>query len=483
MSDRERYNNSSNSSSSGVNVEGQKRVVLSEEEYVSTLSEIIERDYYPALNSLKRDVSILEKRKEGDIAGAVAIRRAARKLEQAKQMELQQELILETSTTSSTSTGSSKVRSIARPLHHESVDGFHQRVTSEDNQEFHQQYQNQSNQQLLLLTHQTNKNIHSHNKSFMMIQPASTNPLFFPPSHHNNNNNNNNNHLLLDSLKMPPPPNKTSTKQLSKQLLVEYIPKPKNEKDILIQPSQTRFSHQSQSRLSHPNNTTTHSSLTTTTTTNNGDETTDLDEIDDEDHTTLSQQRKKRLQKEQSTYVCMTPQITPNSDSNNNQSPIITWGTIETTPLVLPPSSYNFDLPPVPLKEQKARAIEAKLYQQRISASSTPKKKYKRQKRSSTTPKNRTPSNIINARSSSAFGSALRASYSTPIHTPKHSTNTNSTSTRRTKRTNNQQSTPKFVPSQKQKQQKITKPIISGTSTSSYTHSTENITDGLLHFK
>ena len=60
----------------------------------------------------------------------------------------------------------------------------------------------------------------------------------------------------------------------------------------------------------------------------------------------------------------MTPQITPNSDSNNNnQSPIITWGTIVSTPLVLPPSS-NFDLPPVPLKEQKARDIEAKLYQQ-----------------------------------------------------------------------------------------------------------------------
>ena len=473
-----RTNDGRNKRRNGLN-HRQKRVVLSEEEYVSTLSDIIERDYYPALNSLKRDVSILEKRKEGDIAGAVAIRRAARKLQQARELDLEEELWIENSTDS--------VRSIARPLHHESVDGFHQRVTSEDNQEFHKQHQQQPNQ-LLLLTH-NNDTTNNRNKP-LLIQPASTNALFFPPSHHpqqfknshndsmalishSSENDDNNNHHLTDSLMMPPPPNKKLTEEASKQLLVEYIPKPKNEKDIFIQPSQTRFPHQSESRLSQPN---TQSTLITTTTniidTNDGDETTDLDEIDDDDHTTLSQQRKKRLEKERSSYVCMTPQITPNTDEIN-QSPIVTWGTIASTPLVLP-SSSNFDLPPVPLKEQKARQMEAKLSKQRMSSSSTPKK-HKRQKRLSTTPEIGTRTNMINARCSSAFGSALRASYSTPIHTPK-----NNSSRRSSKRRSIQQSTPKLLTS---KQQKIIKPIISLTSTPTSSHSTENITDGLLHLK
>ena len=61
---------------------------LKKNEYSSTLNKIISRgDYYPSLTSLHRDLSVLQKRAEGDTAGAIAIRRAARKLESMEEKE------------------------------------------------------------------------------------------------------------------------------------------------------------------------------------------------------------------------------------------------------------------------------------------------------------------------------------------------------------------------------------------------------------
>ena len=69
------------SQSQSNNNKKQKRNILTEEEFTAILSTIIQRDYYPSIPSLHRDASVLKKRSENDTAGAIAIRKAARKLE------------------------------------------------------------------------------------------------------------------------------------------------------------------------------------------------------------------------------------------------------------------------------------------------------------------------------------------------------------------------------------------------------------------
>lgn len=109
----------------------QRRIVLTEEEYTNTLSSIITRDYYPSLPSLYRDAAILQKRSEGDIASAVQIRRAARTLSTHEELKAQSDEMEEM-----IAKENGGIRKRARPLDRENVDGFHQRVTTEDNAEF-----------------------------------------------------------------------------------------------------------------------------------------------------------------------------------------------------------------------------------------------------------------------------------------------------------------------------------------------------------
>lgn len=109
----------------------QRRKILSEEEYSSTLSQIITRDYYPALSSLNRDAAILQKRSEGDISGAVAIRRAARSIAISEELNGKSEEVEEL-----IASANGGIRKRPRPIERENVDGFHERVTSEDNADF-----------------------------------------------------------------------------------------------------------------------------------------------------------------------------------------------------------------------------------------------------------------------------------------------------------------------------------------------------------
>ena len=126
-------------------MEGQTRDVLEEEEYTSTLSHIIARDYYPSLHSLRRDQAILDARRTGDVASAVAIRRAARKAEIERDNEWSKEQEEELNAYKETAivprvhgVAGCKVHVRKRPreLKHETVNGFHSRVISEDNAEF-----------------------------------------------------------------------------------------------------------------------------------------------------------------------------------------------------------------------------------------------------------------------------------------------------------------------------------------------------------
>ena len=120
-----------NSSSGGK--QKQPRQILKEEEYQQTLSRIVQRDYYPAVPSLHRDLAVLEKRAVGDVAGAVAVRRAYRRV--AEEEEKATEAEREEDERAQTMSGGTRKR--PRPLERESVTGFHDRATSEDNEEFH----------------------------------------------------------------------------------------------------------------------------------------------------------------------------------------------------------------------------------------------------------------------------------------------------------------------------------------------------------
>lgn len=131
----------------------QPRSILTEEDYTSTLSHIITRDFYPSIYSLRRDDAILDARGRGDIASAVSIRRAARRDELERERESAEEEHEEQHATSSSVETSivpahnrenGRVRKRPRPLKHESITGFHARVTSEDNAEFESNQERES---------------------------------------------------------------------------------------------------------------------------------------------------------------------------------------------------------------------------------------------------------------------------------------------------------------------------------------------------
>lgn len=115
----------------------QRRQILEEEDYTASLTHIVTRDYYPALPTLRRDAAILEARGRGDIAAAVALRRAAREEDREQERARQEDAehdreVLQIRDAENVT----HVRKKPRPLAHESVTGFHARVTSEDNAEF-----------------------------------------------------------------------------------------------------------------------------------------------------------------------------------------------------------------------------------------------------------------------------------------------------------------------------------------------------------
>ncbi|KAL3941490.1 MAG: hypothetical protein SGBAC_004159 [Bacillariaceae sp.] len=139
----------------------QRRQVLSEEDYTSTLSSIIQRDFYPAVTNLQEQSTLLSQR------NSYHPKTLARKLyqlqaqheqeeqEKAKQEEESQiELYKDDQNGTSADAGATGtstelvvadqesgqlIRTKARPLHEESLTGFHARVTNEDDYDFDQQ--------------------------------------------------------------------------------------------------------------------------------------------------------------------------------------------------------------------------------------------------------------------------------------------------------------------------------------------------------
>ena len=137
---------------SDMNNEGQRRLVLTEEDYTSKLSSIVARDYFPDVSKLERQNALLDRRLEGDMANVVAVRRTSRRLIEneefaaARREQDDYDLVeLETDACSTTDVRSvigfksytgRPVRKCPRPLEEETITGFVARATNEDDDEF-----------------------------------------------------------------------------------------------------------------------------------------------------------------------------------------------------------------------------------------------------------------------------------------------------------------------------------------------------------
>lgn len=437
----------------------QSRLVLSEEGYTSTLSAIVQRDYFPENQDLERQVALLEKRSQGDGAGAVAIRRAARQLKDHAEALADQEVEDEHDLQEG------NVRRRARPLHQESITGFHARATNEDDVEFDskQKKEVKENRERLEklfrpkdlaktpLLEMASDDFQPESNRIAAVEwnkPNVRNGLFFNPTPLRKSysqeqvdpiklltNGGDGTDDITESqqlaLAMPPPArvskqsqNKESSPSL-KHALVEYIPKHSMKKKI--EPSQTRFPTTivplPNRALSLPDGfSETDGSIT--------DVSTDLDgplrPIEDERRN--FQRKNKRTQQ---SFVAMTPLIVPGV---GNQSPLTTWGSIDSTPIVLSgqewddnePKSSSFSLASESERETLARKAESEIARRAKRA----KKSFKSKKicGGSLTPAamsllektKRTPSHPRDA-----FASALRGSY-----TPKPRSRTGSSSGR-----------------------------------------------------
>ena len=500
----------------------QRRQVLPEEEYTSTLSAIVQRDYFPALPELQRQAAVLQCRSQGDVTGAVAVRRAARKIanhqEALASIEANEEtdLVEYNGDGDGSSSSFAAIRRNPRPLHQESITGFHARVTNEDDDEFdkNQKQEIKANRERLeslfhnnddtsktrplMLTSDSHDHMASDNfapESNRILasewnKPNVRNPLFLPPTpliHGSTTSgqagtqnetiklitNNNNqqlpaskNELALQE-EMPPP----ARISVPKTALVEYVPKHKLEKKI--EPSQTRFPESSSRIIPLPNRSLLPSSANDSS---EIDDNTDYGSITDASTDldapmrSIESERRRRQKvddRNQLSYVAMTPLVVP----GGNTSPITTWGTIDSTPVILSGQQHDEDetetntnttaktmgstfvLSGENEREKAARKAESELARRakraktpnifssstvkKSSSASSSKKLYTSSLRASSsltpaarslldrTTRNRkaaSSSTILSvSRSRDAFGSALRSSY-----TPKLSTRSSS---------------------------------------------------------
>ena len=531
----------------------QQRIVLTEEKFTNTLSSIITRDYFPSLPSLRRDTAILQKRLEGDTASVVQIRQAARNLATHEELKTQSEIIEE-----SIASRNGGLRKRGRPLDRENIDGFHQRVTTEDNVEFELNMKREAKEKkqimgrLFLATSDNGEEREMDGNTRMKlcdtpimasdefnapverIQVAGTtvegknktdrNALFFTPQHLTESSDDTIHAALpsqsfADSKMMPPPLRnsnssrvpiqtslstiKTSRINNSMMHLVEYKVKSSsmsNSRQKQIVPSNTRFQYQNESRIVAPATNRSIEPEPAPVALQKLGYDTDSSAATDLDASPISidLERKRRLQQilnDRNTFVTMTPLIVPGRDDD---SPIVTWGDVASTPLAVRRGEESDDVPTqsfVPFirndlefkflcedgREAVAKEVEEKLAKQakrfkhigalcKIGHETRTKTVQGSKQRSTSTMLDRTlsltpaarallvrstqtmtrrigakSSMTIAARSGSAFGSALRNSY-----TPQSEKSRNE-STRKSRSSNIHRATPlaSTIPSHK----------------------------------
>lgn len=441
---------------------GQRRKVLTEEEYGESLSRVVQRDYFPDLPHLTETAALHERRRAGDISGSVAIRRAMRQRQDAEEREVQEQAAVEQETPNG-------VRKTPRPLHHESLTYFHARVTSEDNADFEEQQAKEvaairKGQRLeygkwSLLTNGTatddpvkalppsTTHVASplplasaqfdatpHRKSIQQLALEADKPqengLFFLPNASAGNGGFDQNPLALppstsptQNTAMPPPTIKGSQNQISSMAsLVEYIPK-ESEVKKRIEPAATRFSFASQVGKTltryrgngglnlEESDTETEANIDYSSAT---DASTDLDAPPELDLATEKRLGQRSKRSEMESLVQMTPIIVPGKSEAEADEPLMTWGEVSATPLVLSGRGDaeddeslgpSFDLADS-ARDHAAERARRHMEQRSRLASATPRrgKSFKR------------PACIVgvrppSARSAGSFGTALRSSY------------------------------------------------------------------------
>jgi len=358
----------------------QRRHVLSEEEFTSTLSAIVQRDYFPDLPDLERQAAILERRSQGDVVGAVALRRAVRRLKEHEELLAAEIEEGENDVVGDDNNTMNIHRRIPRPLEQESLSGFHARVTNEDDDEFdsNQKRQIRENRErldkllrpsppkvpLLMMSEMASDQFQATPNRIAASEwnaPSMKNSLFFSPTtplrkngadggddgvemmkRITNGDQKDSSTPASQELMLMPPPANVSRRPLAKHQLVEYVPKHTLEKRI--EPSQTRFPNKI---IPYPptNSTNTRSGLFRTTTDSSSssawetetdgsvtDASTDLDAPLRPIHEERRLERQRR-ERNQHSYVAMTPVIIPGV--TGNESPITTWGTVDGTPMVI----------------------------------------------------------------------------------------------------------------------------------------------------
>lgn len=108
----------------------QRRQIVSEEEYTSSLESIIQRDYFGEVPDLQLKLAVLNRRSQNDHDGVVRVRRAASRLKH-------QEIALEEQEEADErAVDEHGFRENPRPLLKEDLTNFHNRITSEDNVDF-----------------------------------------------------------------------------------------------------------------------------------------------------------------------------------------------------------------------------------------------------------------------------------------------------------------------------------------------------------
>jgi protein DGCR14 len=435
----------------------QSRQVLSEEEYTSTLSAIVQRDYFPEIPDLERQAAILERRALGDVAGAVALRRAVRRLKEneeslaAEAEEGERDL-------------NDNVRRRARPLDQESLSGFHARVTNEDDQEFESNQKrqvrenrdrldkllrpSQGPQVPLLMSDMASDQYRATPNRLAPTEwnaPSVRNGLFFSPTPVRNGqsgtfetgpieriqNGDKNTSSSSAQLALMAPPADVPKLLLPKHQLVEYVPKHALEKRI--EPSQTRFP---QKIVPFPVNSgrglaPVRDTWDTETDGSATDASTDLDAPLRPVQAELNSYKQQRGRNQQS-YVTMTPLIIPGA--SGSESPIMTWGTVDSTPLVISGQEQVMQVAGYGVamesgREKAARkaadklAHRAKRAKSANSSASTPTMAAGHDRKttntSSLTPASlslfQTISQPVSSRSRDGFASSLRSSYTPKV--------------------------------------------------------------------
>ncbi|GKY96028.1 hypothetical protein MPSEU_000563300 [Mayamaea pseudoterrestris] len=417
-----------------------RRRVIPEEEYKQMLGSIIREQYFPDIPQLESQLALWERRSHGDAVGAVGVRRAARQLQEhrltLKDIEQEQE----------TDTDERGLRKLPRPLHQESVTGFHERVVSEDNAEFERV---QSQEKCLtdiqrkkdyLLSMDTKSSTEQHEPRHPLVdsplplasdlfEPQFTathfadqkpetveNSLFFVPvlqkqSHLDDD-------VAISHLLMPPPINRSgSIAEKEKASLVEYIPKTRVGK--MIDPGATRFrppvktTGQIMTMFCHD------AHLEGSATDNNDgascyasstDASTDLDATPTKTLAVDMRRAKRKRAHELETYVNMTPLVKPNA------SPIVTWGRVGATPMVLRPSgagedaaSITFSVPNASARDLAADRALASLEERTRKARASTQNRMPAKSTTMTARLGRV-GHSASARSAHSLGTALRAS-------------------------------------------------------------------------